>query len=94
MKKLVEIRKIIKKSESSNKPLIMKLIAEAEFMESVLEQLKAEMTNSENEREPGINGALLHSYNSTMRNYQSTIKMLNEMLPKHVEEVKDNEFDL
>ena len=91
MKKLTEIRRLLKKTQSANKPLAMKLVIEAEYMEDVLQRLKAEMESAERQE---IKGSVLHSYNSTMRNYQSTIKMLNEMLPTHIEEAKDDEFEL
>ena len=88
MKKLTEIRKLFKKATSSNKPLALKLIAEAEFMEAVLEDLKRQIAEAEHD------DSALRNYNAVLRNYQGVIKMLNDMIPVKIEEVKDDEFEL
>ena len=88
MKKLTEIRRLFKKTESSNKPLAMKLIAEAEFMESVLVELKTQIAKAEHD------DSALRNYNAVLRNYQGVIKMLNDMIPDKVEEKTADEFEL
>ena len=92
MKKLTEIRRLFKKTESSNKPLAMKLIGEAEFMGSMLETLKAELACYQNGDYK--NTEALRNYNAVLRNYQGVIKMLNDMIPDKVEEKIVDEFEL
>ena len=88
MKKLTEIRRLFKKTESSNKPLAMKLIGEAEFMGAVLEDLKIQIAEAEHD------DSALRNYNAVLRNYQGVIKMLNDMIPDKVEEKTADEFEL
>jgi hypothetical protein len=88
MKKLTEIRRLFKKTESSNKPLAMKLIGEAEFMGAVLEELKIQIAEAEHD------DSALRNYNAVLRNYQGVIKMLNDMIPDKVEEKIVDEFEL
>lgn len=95
------MRKLFENDESSRATLALKLIAEAQFMESVLKKLKTEIKKSDviSVFEQGTQkfdreNQALRSYNTTIKNYQSVIKQLNDMLPAKEMVKTDDEFEL
>lgn len=100
-KNLKDLRIYFENDESPRSLLALKLIAEAEFMEKTLKGLKAEVKASGyvSEFKQGSQtfdreNQALKSYNTTMKNYQSALKLLNDMLPKESITASVNEFAL
>lgn len=100
-KSLRDLKKYFENDESPRSTLAMKLIAEAEFMESTLKGLKREVkaTGWVSEFKQGTQtfdreNQALKSYNTTMKNYQSALKLLNDMLPKEAISNSASEFAL
>lgn len=96
-KDIKELRKIFENEE--NPGLALMLLDKAEFLETTLLDLrrKVEETGVVTEMCQGSysidrENPALRSYNTTIKNYTSIIKQLNDMLPKK-NILKDDDFD-
>lgn len=96
-KDIKELRKIFENEE--NPGLALMLLDKAEFLEATLSDLKrkVEETGVVTEMCQGSysidrENPALRSYNTTIKNYTSIIKQLNDMLPKK-NILKDDDFD-
>ena len=78
--------KIFKKDTNPSAALALKLIDELKFMSGVLKDLRKKA-------EAGDRDAL-RQYNVTVKNYQSTVRLLNDMLPGEIEKEPEDEFEL
>lgn len=89
-KSIEELRKIFEESDDSKSRLALSLLDKANFMEKTLAVLQKEV------EEGGVTTTMcqgnyyierenpaLKSYNTTIKNYASVIKQLNDMLPKN-----------
>lgn len=96
---LKELKEIFKQDDTAKSKLALSLLDKAEFMEETLKTLQ------ERVREDGVvttmcqgsydierENPALRSYNTTIKNYTSVIKQLNDMLPPQ-ENPKDDGFD-
>lgn len=94
-----DLRKVFEAINDEKSKLALSLLDKAEFLEETLQELKArvkldgvvtEMCQGDYtiERE----NPALKSYNTTVKNYTSVIKQLNDMLPTK-EIVNDDGFD-
>lgn len=98
---IADLKILFENDGSSRATLALKLIAEAQFMESVLKKLKSEIKKSDviSVFEQGTQkfdreNQALKSYNTTIKNYQSIIKQLNDLLPSREIVKADDEFEL
>ena len=96
-KNIKELRKIFENEDNSELALL--LLEKAEFLEKTLTELKdkVEKTGVVTEMCQGAysidrENPALRSYNTTIKNYTSIIKQLNDMLPKK-NILKDDDFD-
>lgn len=94
---LSEIKKIFEDMNDSKGKLGLSLLQKAEFMNETLKELQQRVVEDgvvvsmcqgsyEIERE----NPALRSYNTTIKNYTSVIKQINDLLPQE-EKVKDGE---
>ena len=94
-----DLRKVFEAINDEKSKLALSLLDKAEFLEETLQELKArvkldgvvtEMCQGDYtiERE----NPALKSYNTTVKNYTSVIKQLNDMLPTE-EKPKDDGFE-
>ena len=94
-----DLRKVFEAINDEKSKLALSLLDKAEFLEETLQELKArvkldgvvtEMCQGDYtiERE----NPALKSYNTTVKNYTSVIKQLNDMLPTE-EKSKDDGFE-
>lgn len=94
-----ELKKVFEETNDNRSKLALSLLDKAEFLEETLQELKArvkldgvvtEMCQGDYtiERE----NPALKSYNTTVKNYTSVIKQLNDMLPTK-EIVNDDGFE-
>ena len=83
-----DLRKVFEKTNDNRSKLALSLLDKAEFMEDTLEELQikvkldgvvTEMCQGDYtiERE----NPALKSYNTTIKNYSSVVKQINDMLP-------------
>ena len=98
---LADLKIIFENDESPRATLALKLIAEAQFMESVLKKLKTAIKKSDvisvfeqGSQKFDRENQSLKSYNTTIKNYQSVIKTLNDIVPAKYDAIDENEFEL
>lgn len=95
-----ELKNTFEELDNDKSRLALSLLDKAEFLEDTLEELKikvklngvvTEMCQGDYsiERE----NPALKSYNTTVKNYTSVIKQLNDMLPDQEENPKDDGFE-
>lgn len=95
-----ELKDTFEKLDDDKSKLALSLLDKAEFLEETLQELKikvklqgviTEMCQGEYsiERE----NPALKSYNTTVKNYTSVIKQLNDMLPTKEQNPKDDGFE-
>lgn len=94
------LKNTFKQLDDDRSKLALSLLDKAEFLEDTLQELKikvqlhgviTEMCQGDYsiERE----NPALKAYNTTVKNYTSVIKQLNDMLPKEPENPKDDGFE-
>lgn len=96
---LKDLKPIFEKMDNGKSKLALSLLDKAEFMEDTLSKLQKKV------QEDGVVTSMcqgsydidrenpaLRSYNTTIKNYTSVIKQLNDMLPND-EKPKDDGFD-
>lgn len=98
-KDLKELEKTFKSMNNDRGRLGLNLIDEAVFLSATLEKLKDVLMNEDIvvEMQQGTysinrSNPALASYNTSIKNYQSLIKQINELLPKSEVSIED-EFD-
>lgn len=95
-----ELKDSFKQLDDNKSKLALSLLDKAEFLEETLQELKikvklqgviTEMCQGDYsiERE----NPALKSYNTTVKNYTSVIKQLNDMLPTKEQHPKDDGFE-
>lgn len=97
---LGELREIYEKLDNGKSKLALSLLDKAEFMEDTLLKLQKKIKDDgvvtsmcQGSYDIDRENPALRSYNTTIKNYTSVIKQLNEMLPKETENPKDDGFD-
>lgn len=95
-----ELKKVFSKLNDNRSKLALSLLDKAEFLESTLEALKAKVNElgvitsmCQGEYEIDRENPALRSYNTTVKNYTSVIKQLNDMLPVEAPKPTDDGFD-
>lgn len=94
-----DLKSIYERIDNGRSKLALSLLDKAEFMEDTLKKLQKKVNddgvvtsmcqgNYEIDRE----NPALRSYNTTIKNYTSVIKQLNDMLPNK-DETKDDGFE-
>ena len=94
-----ELKKVFEETNDNRSKLALSLLDKAEFMEDTLKKLQQKV------KEDGVvtimcqgkydidrENPALKSYNTTIKNYTSVIKQLNDMLPTE-EKPKDDGFE-
>ena len=95
-----ELKDTFEQLDDDRSKLALSLLDKAEFLETTLSKLQKKVNDDgvvttmcqgsyEIERE----NPALKSYNTTVKNYTSVIKQLNDMLPKDPENPKDDGFE-
>lgn len=95
-----ELRTAFEQLDENKSKLALSLLDKAEFMEVTLNKLQKKVNDDgvitmmcqgsyEIERE----NPALKSYNTTIKNYTSVIKQLNDMLPTKEQTQKDDDFE-
>ena len=100
-KEVVRLRKLFKEIEENKKKLAEKLIENAAFMSTTLEDLKKDIVKY-GVKETYVNGkdqfgfkesVESKTYNTMIKNYMNIIKQLNDMLPQEKKIDEKDEFD-
>ncbi len=92
------LKKLFNEMNNEKGMLGLALIKELEFMKKTLNKLKRELTNkgvvtemSQGRYSIERANPALTQYNSMIKNYQSTVKQINDLLPK--DSIDDDDFD-
>ena len=95
-----ELEKEICKIDGNKQKLALSLLDKAEFLEEVLQKLKIKVQIDgvvtemcQGEYSIDRENPALKSYNTTIKNYASIIKQLNDMLPVEKEKDKTDGFE-
>lgn len=95
-----ELKKVFLELNNNKSRLALSLLDKAEFLEKTLEELKDQVNLNgvitsmcQGEYEIDRENPALRSYNTTVKNYTSVIKQLNDMLPSEETNPKDDGFD-
>lgn len=93
------LKELFNEMDSEKGMLGLALIKEAEFMKTTLTKLKREMNKgvvtemSQGKYSIDRANPALTQYNAMIKNYQSTIKQINDLLPKDNPEGAYDHFD-
>lgn len=95
-----ELRNTFEKLDNDKSKLALSLLDKAQFMEKTLSKLQQKVnddgvvtTMSQGSYEIERENPALKSYNTTIKNYTSVIKQLNDMLPSKENPNKDDGFE-
>ena len=95
-----ELKKVFTKLKSNKSKLALSLLDKAEFLEKTLGELKIQVDRDgvitsmcQGDYEIERENPALKAYNTTVKNYTSVIKQLNDMLPVEEIKPKDDGFD-
>lgn len=95
-----ELRTTFEKLDNDKSKLALSLLDKAEFMEETLKKLQEKVKKdgvvtimSQGAYVIDRENPALKSYNTTIKNYTSVIKQLNDMLPTKEQEPKDDGFE-
>lgn len=95
-----ELRTTFEKLDNDKSKLALSLLDKAEFMEETLKKLQEKVKKdgvvtimSQGAYVIDRENPALKSYNTTIKNYTSVIKQLNDMLPTKEQKPKDDGFE-
>ena len=95
-----ELKKVFVELNNNKSKLALSLLDKAEFLEKTLEELKYQVDKEgvitsmcQGDYEIDRENPALRAYNTTIKNYTSVIKQLNDMLPVEEPNPKDDGFD-
>lgn len=95
-----ELKKVFVELKNNKSKLALSLLDKAEFLEKTLEELKCQVDKEgvitsmcQGDYEIDRENPALRAYNTTIKNYTSVIKQLNDMLPVEEPNPKDDGFD-
>ena len=98
--KIEELKKVFRELNDNRSKLALSLLDKAEFLEATLEKLKSKVTElgvitsmCQGSYEIDRENPALKSYNTTVKNYTSVIKQLNDMLPAESDTQNDDGFE-
>ena len=94
-----ELKKVFEETNDNRSKLALSLLDKAEFMEDTLKKLQQKVKDDgvvtsmcQGKYDIDRENPALKSYNTTIKNYTSVIKQLNDMLPTE-EKPKDDGFE-
>lgn len=95
-----ELRQVFEKVKDNRSKIALSLLDKAEFMEETLNKLQEKVkldgvvtTMCQGSYDIDRENPALKSYNTTIKNYASIIKQLNDMLPEEKKINEDDEFE-
>ena len=95
-----ELRTTFEKIDNDKSKLALSLLDKAEFMEDTLNELQKKVKDNgvvtkmcQGSYEIDRENPALKAYNTTIKNYTSVIKQLNDMLPEEKKINEDDEFE-
>lgn len=97
---LSKLKEIFNKDNNAKNTLALSLLDKAEFMEDTLRKLQQKVKDDgvvtsmcQGSYDIDRENPALKSYNTTIKNYTSVIKQLNDMLPVENNNPKDDGFE-
>lgn len=95
-----QLRKVFEEINDNSSKLALSLLDKAEFMEDTLKKLQQRVkddgvvtTMCQGNYDIDRENPALKSYNTTIKNYTSVVKQINDMLPIKNNVPKDDGFD-